>query len=83
MNYTIISTKDLKTNQELDLVKSGNQYYLSLIDRNKKYAVISKKYNELSDAKVVYNELVSYFIDGIYTFKERTNIMNEDYFWKE
>ena len=83
MDYTIVFTKDLNTNQELDLVKKGNKYYLFLTDRNKKCTVISKAYNELSDAKDIYTDVVGCFIDGIYTFKERTNIMNEDYFWKE
>ena len=75
MNYTIAKTKDLATDQSLTFGKDGQYYTIGLYDNNGNGTTI----NILNHNKEenIYLEIVSYIIDGYYSFNDRLKILRD------
>ena len=69
MNFTIISTQDLQTGQIIDIVKDGNTYNIEFTNKEK---FITKKVRTLKEAQEIYTKIVNYFLNGFYTFEQRS-----------
>lgn len=83
MNYTLISTKDYKSNQELELSKVGNGYTILLINNElSPKQIIKQSFEYLEDAQDRYSEIVKCFINGWNDFETRTNILKTGCCWK-
>ena len=79
MNYTILSTKDMATNQELELVKSGNKYYITLSGENE--LIGKKEFDEMNVALKTYNSMIEIIARGYYTYQGRKDLL-ESYDFK-
>lgn len=75
MNYTMCYMKDLMCEQELNLVKNGNKYYIELSNGEE---VARKHFDNLNDAQAKYTRLVGIIINCCYDFKTRKEILMED-----
>ena len=83
MNYTLISTKDYQSNQELELDKVGNGYTILLINNDvSPKQIIKQSFEYLEDAQDRYSEIVKCFINGWNDFETRTNILKTGCCWK-
>ena len=77
MIYTIDFTKDLATEQEVSLVKSGNKYYVELYDKEgKKYA--KRDFDNKEDAHDRFLLITQYFLDCWGSFEFRKNKLLEE-----
>ena len=73
MNYTIATTKDLSTDQSLTFGKDGQYYTIGLYDNNGNGTTINiLNHNQ---AESIYLELVSYIINGYYSFDDRLQVL--------
>jgi len=79
MNYTILSTKDMATNQELELVKNGNKYYITLSGENE--LIGKKEFDEMNEAIKTYNSMIEIIARGYYTYTGRKDLL-ESYDFK-
>ncbi len=79
MNYTILSTIDLQTNQELELIKDSNTYIIGLLseDKTKYYNIRVKK---IETAQKIYQNIITLFINGWYSYDERINKIREVFY---
>ena len=75
MNYIMCFTTDLMTDQELNLVKNGNKYYIELCNQKE---VVRKHFDNLNDAQAKYTRLVGVIVNCYYDFKTRKEILMED-----
>lgn len=72
MNYTIVSMRDFATDQVLDIVKDCCTYDVVLTDSNK---LITYKVRTLKEAQERFNRIANCFINGLYTFEQRIEIL--------
>lgn len=75
MNYTIVYTEDLMTNQKLGLVKNGNKYYIELSNGEE---VARKHFDNLNKAQEKYTRLMGIIINCYYNFNARKEILMEE-----
>ena len=74
MVYTITSAKDYASGQSLQLLKNGRQYMIWLINKE----VLTKGYfATIEDAQKKYLEMLTYFINGWYTYEQRAEKLIE------
>ena len=76
MIYNIITTKDYASNQELELIKSGNKYLITLydIDTNRSGHILV---DSIDQALIIYKKFVDFIIRGYFSFEQRKNILEE------
>ena len=73
MNYTIATTKDLATDQNLTFGKDGQYYTIGLYDNNGNGTTV--KVLDDNQAKNIYLKLVGYIINGYYNFDDRLQVL--------
>ena len=77
MSYTIATTKDIHSNQSVDISKEGNCYSLCFQCYDGETPVYkSKKFHNLADALIVYQNFVEMFIMGDCDAKTRSSLLD-------
>jgi len=76
MNYSIITTKDIHNDQQLEFNKNGNKYSICL--SNEKENII-RNFEDYENAIEMYNFITTLFIKGWYSFDERKDILFDNY----
>ena len=79
MNYTIISTEDVASNQMLHLNKNGNKY--SIVSSGKNETIGKKEFDNLGNALKTYNSMIEIIARGYYTYQGRKDLL-ESYDFK-
>lgn len=76
MIYNILTTKDYAGNQELELIKSGNKYLITLydIDTNRSGRILLKS---IDQAMIIYKKFVDFIIRGYFSFEQRKKLLEE------
>lgn len=72
MNYTILYTKDLATEQVVDITKDGNTFVIGFAYCDN---YISNRVKTIEEAKKIYNNIINCFINGLYNFEDRKRIL--------
>lgn len=72
MNYTILYTKDIATEQVADITKDGSTYIVALAYCDN---YISKRVKTINEAQNIYNNIINCFINGLYNFEDRKKIL--------
>ena len=72
MYYTLLYTKDLATDQIVEISKSGNTYNVELSDSNMNFI---KKFKTIEEASKIYNKIIDCFINGYYSIEQRIEII--------
>lgn len=77
MIYNIITTKDYASNQELELIKSGNKYLITLydIDTNRSGHILL---DSIDQAMIIYKKFIDFIIRGYFSFEQRKNILESE-----
>ena len=75
MNYTMCFTTDLMTDQELNLVKNGNKYYIELCNQKE---VVRNDFDSLEVAQNRYMRLLHVIIPCWYSWEDRKKMLLED-----
>lgn len=74
MDYTIAVLEDLAGNQTIEFCKVGNEYRVSITDREKdKY--ITRHYRTRKEAQFVFLNLSYAVLEGTYSFEQRKQLM--------
>ena len=76
MFYTMLTAQDLATNQTIDIVKAGSTYNVEFTNNTE---FISVKFKTLKEAQEKYLKIIDCFINGIYTFEQRKNIILKEF----
>lgn len=74
MNYTIAKFDEVQGRLTVDISKSGNEYEVSIWDKEEKASTI-KTFSDLQDAYKVFEKLVSWCVFGYYTDKQRKEFL--------
>lgn len=75
MVYTITSAKDFASGQSLQLLKNGRHYMIWLINKEE----LTKGYFATKeDAQKKYIELLTYFINGLYSYEQRAEKLTKE-----
>ena len=76
MIYNIITTKDYASNQELEIINSGNKYLITFydIDTNRSGHILV---DSIEQAMIIYKKFVDFIIRGYFSFEQRKNILIE------
>jgi len=74
MNYTMCYMKDLMCEQELNLIKDGNKYYIELSNGDE---VVRRHFDNLNDAQAKFTQLTGIIVGCYYNFKTRKEILME------
>ena len=77
MIYTITSTLDYASSQELDLIKNGNKYNINLYNKDTKENTSIKLENK-EQATSIYLKFVEFIINGLYSYEQRKRILLEN-----
>ena len=72
MSYTLLYSKDLATNQIVEIEKQGTTYNVNLTDSNIFY---TKKFKTLEEASKIYKKVIECFISGYYSIEQRIEII--------
>ena len=74
MTYTLISTTDFQSGQIIDIIKDGSIYCIHFTDKETFY---SCRLREKEKALNIYQEIINYFINGLYSFNQRVEIIDK------
>ena len=75
MVYTITSSKDFASVQKLQLLKNGNKYMIWLINNED---LAKGFFPTIEEAQKKYLEILSYFINGWYSYEQRAEKLTEE-----
>ena len=75
MVYTITSTKDFASGQKLQLLKHGYKYMIWLINNEE---LAKGFFDTKEEAEKKYLEMLTYFINGWYTYEQRAEQLTKE-----
>lgn len=73
MTYTLISATDYQTGQIIDIIKEGSTYCIHFTDKENFY---SCRLKDKEKALKIYQEIINYFVNGLYSFNDRIEIID-------
>lgn len=74
MNYTIATTRDITTGQEVDFDKSGNKYVVNLVNKETGEKA-SKQFDTNEQGAAAYMKIVEAFLTGCYSWEDRAGFL--------
>lgn len=76
MIYTILKTDDVQFDQDVELCKCGNEYYIYYKFGESSADGVSKHYKTIEEAMAIYNKFVMAFATGCYSVEDRKAFFN-------
>ena len=77
MNYTLVTMEEVHGNDFIGIDADGNKYsvYLGHKEEGMDTIFSSRKFDTLLEAYAIYEKLASFFVFGLYSYKERKSFL--------